>query len=357
MTHDVVPAGDTPSPRPARQTYQVIDPIPILDTARFEHMQRVANVMARSNLIPESLSCFVEGTGSARKVIRLADDQVMANCFLAVNQAVRWGMDPFAVAQCVSVVHGKLCFEGKLIAAVIESKLGIKLHYTWNDAAGDNLAIKVSGTYPGEDDPRVVEGTVREWKTTGVGSPWVNQPRKQLAYRGAREWGRLHSPGIMLGVYSDDEMEELSHSSRSSRATDVTPAPQQRRAPSPSAAPAPMIEARPAEPAPLVEPQPAPAPAQPTRRAPSPSAAPAPQPEAAVPAQAAVQPVQHYDPEKVRKRLAEALKAATTGDAIDEAWMQIVDPWDGDIMPPDREDFAGMCRVREGEISDDGAAP
>jgi hypothetical protein len=52
-------------------------------------------------------------------------EQIMANCFLVVNQAVRWNMDPFAVAQCVSVVHGKLCYEGKLIAAIIEAKLGI----------------------------------------------------------------------------------------------------------------------------------------------------------------------------------------------------------------------------------------
>ena len=140
------------------------------------------------------------------------------------------------------------------------------------------------------------------------------------------------------------------------------PAPQQRRAPSPSAAP--MIEAPRADMVvadggaivPETERQPAPAAAQPTRRAPSPSAAPATQPAAAVPPQAAAQPAQHYDPEKVRKRLAEALKAATTGDAIDEAWMQVVDPWEQEIMLPDREHFAGMCRFREGEISDDGAA-
>lgn len=358
MTHDVVPTGDVPAPRPARQTYQVFDPIPILDTARFEHMQRIAGIMARSNLVPEALSNK-----------DMSFEQAQANCFLAVNQAVRWEMDPFAVAQCMSVVKGKLCFEGKLIAAVIESKLGIKLFYEWNDALGDALAIKVSGTYPGETSPRVIEGTVREWKTTHSGSPWANQPRKQLAYRGAREWGRLHSPGIMLGVYSDDEMEDLSHSSRSSRATDVTPSAPLRRAPSPSAAP--MIEARADSPepradmvvdnggaiAPETERDPAPAPAQPVRKAPSPSAEPLPQPAAAEPAQRPAEAVkQRYDPERVRKQLADALSKATTGDAMNDAWERVIDPWDGEILPPDREDFAGMYRRREAEISDDGAA-
>jgi hypothetical protein len=30
-----------------------------------------------------------------------------------------------------------------------------------------------------------------------------------LRYRGAREWCRIHEPGLMLGVYGDDEMEEM----------------------------------------------------------------------------------------------------------------------------------------------------
>ena len=38
-------------------------------------------------------------------------------------------MDPFAVAQCCSVVHGKLVYEGKLVAAVLDAKLGVRLTY------------------------------------------------------------------------------------------------------------------------------------------------------------------------------------------------------------------------------------
>ncbi|KUL93443.1 hypothetical protein DK26_23265, partial [Bosea sp. WAO] len=45
--------------RPARQIVE--DVIPILDTARFEHMQRIATVMARSTLIPEALRTFKDG--------------------------------------------------------------------------------------------------------------------------------------------------------------------------------------------------------------------------------------------------------------------------------------------------------
>src|SRR6185437_11744430 len=106
-----------PVVRKDKEVRIVSDPIPVLDTARFEHMQRIATVMAASNLIPDSL-CM---TGEKDNKALLPQAQVIANCFLVVNQAVRWGMDPFAVAQCVSVVHGKLCYEGKLIAAIIEA--------------------------------------------------------------------------------------------------------------------------------------------------------------------------------------------------------------------------------------------
>lgn len=202
-----------------REMLQVIDPIPVLDSGRFEHMQRIATVMAKSSLIPESLCMLRDG----KDLVRLPDHVVLSNCFLVVNQAVRWQMDPFAVAQCVSVVKGKLCYEGKLIAAVIEAKTGIELDYEWNDAKGDALEITVSGTLP-NGKTKTVKGTVGEWKTTGTGSPWMPgyRNRMMLAYRGAREWCRLHKPGLMLGVYSTDEMEDLADNAREFRTASVS---------------------------------------------------------------------------------------------------------------------------------------
>lgn len=193
------------APRATR--IHVVDAVPVLDTGRFEQMYRIAKVMAQSNLIPETLCATYEGTGTNRKTIWLPVETVTSNCFLIVNQAVGWGMDPFAVAQCASVVHGRVCYEGKLIAAVIDQKLGVQLDYEWNEKTGDALGITVRGQLPGEAKIREMRGTVGEWKTTGNGSPWFKQPRMQLAYRGSRDWARLHKPALMLGVYSVDEME------------------------------------------------------------------------------------------------------------------------------------------------------
>lgn len=206
----------------------VSDPIAVLDTARFEHMQRIATVMAHSNLIPDTL-CF-EKQGDQK--VPLPMDVVTANCFLVVNQAVRWNMDPFAVAQCVSVVHGRLCYEGKLIAAVMEGKLGVELEYEFS-GQGDAMKVIVSGAINGKPvvdskgRAKTIEGTVGEWKTTGRGSPWEARGGhvRMLRYRGAREWGRVYAPGLMLGVYSDDEMEDLSANHRAQQARLVNEEP------------------------------------------------------------------------------------------------------------------------------------
>lgn len=207
------------------EAIQVFDPIPVLDTARFEHMQRIATTMAHGTLVPESLVCRYEGSGQNRRAVPLPFEAALANCFLVVNQAVRWNMDPFAVAQCCSIVHGRLMYEGKLVAAVLAAKLGIQLSYEWNDRQGDAFGIRVSGPPDKQGVPRVIEGTVGQWKTTGTNSPWSRpqQARLQLAYRGTREWCRLYEPAILLGVYTEDELEHLASESRATRARDVTP--------------------------------------------------------------------------------------------------------------------------------------
>jgi hypothetical protein len=199
-------AESTALTRPeAPQRLVVHDPVATFDTGKFELMQRIATLMSRSSLVPETL--------------RKGDPQeALANCFLVVNQAQRWGLDPFAVAQSVSVIHGKICYEGKLVAAVLAAKLGVRLHYEWNGRQGDAMGITVSGVLDGRT--LSISGTVGDWKTTGQGSPWKPQYQKMLAYRGAREWARLFAPETMLGLSTPDEMAGI----EPAPVVDITPA-------------------------------------------------------------------------------------------------------------------------------------
>lgn len=208
------------------------DVLPVLDTGKFEHMQRIACVMARSSIIPDSLR---KGKNDEGKDCWLPEEVVIANCFRIVNQAVRWGMDPFAVADCASIVHGRLMWEGKLVAAVIDAKLGIRLGFAFtNDTAArkaddQTLGVVVSGQFPDEAEPRTIEGRVVDWHK-GPKSPWgaPSAWKRQLRYMGAREWARAHAPAILLGVYTDDEIDaivarDVPAGQRALRMKDVTP--------------------------------------------------------------------------------------------------------------------------------------
>ena len=340
-----------PEQPPRKQDIRVVDDvIPVLDTARFEQMQRIANVMAHSSLIPDSL-CKVKDPNSndKNKLVPLSPQEIISNCFLIVNQAVRWGMDPFAVGQCVSVVHGKLCYEGKLIAAVIDAKLGIKLEYDIT-GEGDKMKVVVRGAINGQPVKdsmgkiKTVEGTVAEWKTTHPGSPWSatgGYPR-MLRYRGAREWGRVHAPSLMLGVYSEDEMEELSDNRRAMGARDVTP-------PKPPVPPAPPPVAA-IEQEPEAEAPPAPEPVaeeiqkpKTTRRDRQHAA------DAETKAKDGM-PDPDADPNGFLKWLEERCAGIQNGTALETFWNTTVDPMMEKMFPPDVEEAMGIYRRHEARL-------
>ena len=131
------------------------------------------------------------------------------DCLLIVMQAQRWGMDAVSVAQATSVVRGKLCYEGKLVAAALYAMGAIdgRLEYDFSGTPGhDNRAVTVTGRPRGTGKNQTVEGTVGAWKTTN--DNWKRSPDDMLVYRGTRQWARRYAPDALLGVYTPDEMED-----------------------------------------------------------------------------------------------------------------------------------------------------
>jgi hypothetical protein len=188
--------------------YDPKNPVSIyMNGSVFQQVGLVARTMSQSELVPEHLR------GKP------------ADCFLIVAQAVRWGMDPFGVAQSCYVARGKVGYEGKLIAGLINSKLGKKLNYKYS---GDGMQRKVvvTGTLRGETEPRSIDGTFEKWHTrnkagTGVSEQWKKAPDQMLAYRGAREWARRYMPEVVLGIYSDDEVKEIEREESAKVVTDT----------------------------------------------------------------------------------------------------------------------------------------
>lgn len=149
---------------------------------------QIAELMSKCKLVPQHLQASI------------------SDCLLVLSQAARWGMDPFAVAQATAVVKGKLCFEGKLVAAALTATGAVEggLDYAF-DGEGQAMAITITGTLRRSGRTYVLKGTVRQWRTDN--GQWDKDPQSMLVYRGTRQWARLYAPETILGVVTPDEVE------------------------------------------------------------------------------------------------------------------------------------------------------
>jgi hypothetical protein len=159
-------------------------------------------------LVPQTMEAaikFAEMMARAKMVPTHLQGQV-GDCLMVVEQAGRWGMSPFAVAQCTSVIQGRLMYEGKLVAAALHTSgaLATRLAYDYS-GEGAGRVVRVSAVLAGETEPRFVDVRLADAKTTN--KMWTTQPDQQLAYHGARVWARRYAPEVMLGVYAPEEME------------------------------------------------------------------------------------------------------------------------------------------------------
>ncbi|MBS1096368.1 recombinase RecT [Gluconobacter sphaericus] len=143
------------------------------------------------------------------------------DCLMVIEQAMRWQMSPFAVAQATAVVRGKMCFEGKLVAAAIQTSgvLEGRLNYEF-EGDGQGRKVICSGLIRGEKKPRTVEVLLKDAKTDNQW--WTKTPDQMLSYHSARVWARRHTPEVMLGVYAPEEFD-----TPSGHVVDVTPDTQQ----------------------------------------------------------------------------------------------------------------------------------
>lgn len=130
-------------------------------------------------------------------------------CMAVSMQALRWEMDPFAVANKSYFVNDRVAFEAQLIAAVVTTRAQLKRRLTYAFAGeGENLTCTISGEF---DD-----GTVQVYtsplfgKITTKNSPlWKTDPQQQLGYYSVRSWARRYAPEVILGVYDREEIQDM----------------------------------------------------------------------------------------------------------------------------------------------------
>lgn len=143
-----------------------------------------------------------------------------ADCMAIIMQAKSWGMDPMPVAQKTHLINGTLGYEAQLVNAVITSsgvlngrpkyeyggdwsKIEGKLNWSKQDEEG--LYCKITAKLNSTGDE--LEWTTYLTSCTTRNSPnWKNKVKLQLSYQTLKEFCRIHTPDVILGVYTDDEI-------------------------------------------------------------------------------------------------------------------------------------------------------
>lgn len=169
----------------------------LLDTNKFDHMWRIAQMFASSTMVPEHFR------------------KQPANVFIILQMAFRMKVDPFMALQQTCVIHGKPGMESKLAVALLNASGRIngvvKHRFTGTQGKADWACT----AYCVEADTGEVIEHRLEWKVveaegwlSKAGSKWKTDPVLMMQYRSAHRLCKLHFPEVLMGMYAKEELED-----------------------------------------------------------------------------------------------------------------------------------------------------
>lgn len=161
--------------------------------AAFDHAQRVAKMLASSNLIPKEFQGNVQNT------------------LIALEMANRIGASPLMVMQNLYIVHGRPSWSSSFIIAALNScRRFSPLRF---ELSGEGDAMECfAWAYELSTNEKIMGPTVtmKMAKAEGWidknGSKWKTMPTLMIRYRSAAFFGRLYAPDIMMGMHTKDEL-------------------------------------------------------------------------------------------------------------------------------------------------------
>lgn len=173
------------------------DPTAFLtDPGAFNHLWRVATGYSRSKLVPMAFQGKVD------------------DCFIICQLAIRMRVDPFMLMQATYVVHGRPGFEAKLAIALLNASGKIRgtLKTTFSGDGDDYgcTAIAVDAQ-SGETitGPRITWKIVKaeRWNAK-EGSKWLTMPEMMFIYRACSWFIRANYPEVLMGMQTLEEVED-----------------------------------------------------------------------------------------------------------------------------------------------------
>ncbi|APA83269.1 RecT family recombinase [Francisella tularensis] len=134
-----------------------------------------------------------------------------ADCMAVIIQASQWGLNPFAVAQKTHLINGVLGYEAQLVNTVLQSAGFVKGTFIYEyKGDGNNLECRVGAKTKDHGDEILYGEWLKSSDITIKNSTlWKTNPKQQIGYLQIKNWARKYYPGAILGVYTEDEIENI----------------------------------------------------------------------------------------------------------------------------------------------------
>jgi hypothetical protein len=182
-----------------------------LNVAKFEQMQRAAQMLARATFVPDAFQGNI------------------GNCMIALDLADRMKTHPVMLMQVMYIVHGRPGFEGKFLSALVNNsgRYEGKLKYEWKGEPGKpEWGCRAYAILRGTDER--VNGPWCDWKMVvaeGWNKPkggkkpgsipqkskWETMPELMFMYRAASFFCNTHDSDLKMGMATVEELEDIHH--------------------------------------------------------------------------------------------------------------------------------------------------
>lgn len=220
-------------------------PMSLMTGAGFDQLQRVAKALCASTLVPAQYRAFTEVKDRGRVTGHTPNPAGLPNCVVALNMAQRMGADPLMVMQNLYVIEGRPSWSSQFIIAAINScgrfsplRFEISEPGKAEEVSYQATVWKSGNRIEETRKVKVRHQTCRAWvieKETGDrldgptvsiqmaideswltknGSKWLTMPEVMLRYRAASFFGRLYAPELLMGLQTQEEVEDIIQAER-----------------------------------------------------------------------------------------------------------------------------------------------
>lgn len=194
----------------------------------FTDAQRICKALTQSGIVPVSYQ----------------GEQNLPNAMVALEMANRIGISPISVMQNLHIIEGRPSWSSNFIISMLNSSGKFTpLRFRYEETDGEEVSRitkkwnKRLNQYDETTETEFIQGlscvAYATDKNTGEiiegpevsvkmaflegwlsknGSKWRTMPKLMLAYRAAAFFGRLYAPELLLGIHSDDELNDIAPS-------------------------------------------------------------------------------------------------------------------------------------------------